>query len=52
MLTEKELEEVLTFESVDQILLCDHSNQTSLSVLHRALFCFFIQQKTILYFNS
>ena len=32
---------VLTFESVDEILWCDHSNDTSLAVfLHRTI-CFF-----------
>ena len=29
---------VLTFESVDEILLCDHSNGTSLPVFSRGIF--------------
>ena len=31
---------VLTFESVDEILWCDHSNETSLAVLLCGTFCF------------
>ena len=31
---------VLTFESVDEILLCDHSNGTFLPVFSRGIFCF------------
>ena len=31
---------VLTFESVDEILWCDHSNEFSLTVLLMVLFCF------------
>ena len=31
---------VLTFESVDQILKCDHSNETSLVVLLQGNICF------------
>ena len=31
---------VLTFESVDEILLCDHSNETSSASLSRGKFCF------------
>ena len=31
---------VLTFESVDEILLCDHSNETSLAVLLHGTICF------------
>jgi len=31
---------VLTFESVDEILSCDHSNETSLAVLLCGTFCF------------
>ena len=30
----------LTFESVDEILSCDHSNETSLSVLTHGAICF------------
>ena len=32
---------VLTFESVDEILWCDHSNKTSSSVLLHGTICFF-----------
>ena len=31
---------VLTFESVHKILLCDHSNETSLPVLSHGAICF------------
>ena len=31
---------VLTFESVDEILWCDHSNETSLPVLSHDAICF------------
>ena len=31
---------VLTFESVDEILLCDHSSGTFLRVFSRGIFCF------------
>ena len=31
---------VLTFESVDKILWCDHSNETSLAVLLHGTICF------------
>jgi len=31
---------VLTFESVDKILWCDHSNETSSAVLLHGTFCF------------
>ena len=31
---------VLTFESVDEILWCDHSNQTSSAVLLHGTICF------------
>ena len=31
---------VLTFESVDEILLCDHSSGTLLRVFSRGIFCF------------
>ena len=31
---------VLTFESVDEILLCDHSNGISLPVFSLGIFCF------------
>ena len=30
----------LTFESVDEILLCDHSNESSLPVLTQGAICF------------
>ena len=33
---------VLTFESVDEILWCDHSNETSLAVLLHDSLCFSI----------
>ena len=39
---------VLTFESVDKILLCDHSNDTSLPVLLHGTSCFSIFYKIIL----
>ena len=32
---------VLTFESVDEILWCDHSNETSSGVLLYGTICFF-----------
>ena len=32
---------VLTFESMDEILWCDHSNETSLAVLLHGTICFF-----------
>ena len=31
---------VLTLESVDEILLCDHSNETSSAVLSHGTICF------------
>ena len=31
---------VLTFESMDEILLCDHSNESSLPVLSNGAICF------------
>ena len=31
---------VLTFESVDEILWCDHSNETSSAVLSHSTTCF------------
>ena len=36
---------VLTFESVDQILKCDHSNETSLVVLLHGNICFSLFEK-------
>ena len=36
---------VLTFESVDEILWCDHSNETSLPVLLHGNNCFLIFYK-------
>ena len=36
---------VLTFESVDKILWCDHSNDTSSPVLLRGAICFTIFYK-------
>ena len=38
---------VLTFESVDEILLCDHSNGNSLPVFSRGIF-FFLTIKILL----
>ena len=37
---------VLTFESVDEILWCDHSNETSSAVLLHGAICFSILYKT------
>ena len=36
---------ILTFESVDQILGCDHSNETSSLVLSHVTICFSIPSK-------
>ena len=36
---------VLTFESVDEILWCDHSNETSSAVLLHGTICFSIFYK-------
>ena len=36
---------VLTFESVDEILWCDHSNETSSAVLLHGTICFSIFHK-------
>ena len=36
---------VLTFESVNKILWCDHSNETSSAVLLRGTICFSIFHK-------
>ena len=36
---------VLTFESVDEILWCDHSNETSSAVLLHGTICFSILYK-------
>ena len=36
---------VLTFESVDKILWCDHSNETSLAVLLHGTICFLLFYK-------
>ena len=36
---------VLTFESVDEILWCDHSNETSSEVLLHGTICFSISYK-------
>ena len=36
---------VLTFESVDEILKCDHSNETSSTVLSHGTICFSIFYK-------
>ena len=41
---------VLTFESVDEILWCDHSNETSLAVLLHGTICFSIFYKIKLEF--
>ena len=41
---------VLTFESVDEILWCDHSNETSSAVLsHGTIYCWVFYQKKIWY---
>ena len=37
---------VVTFESVDEILWCDHSNETSLPLLLNGIICFSIFYKT------
>ena len=36
---------VLTFQSLDEILLCDHSNKTSLEVLLHGTTCFSIFER-------
>ena len=36
---------VLTFESVDEILRCDHSNETSSAILLHGIICFSIFYK-------
>ena len=36
---------VLTFESVDEILWCDHLNETSLAILLDGTICFSISYK-------
>ena len=36
---------ILTFESVDQILLCDHSNETSSVVLSHGTICLSMRNK-------
>ena len=36
---------VLTFESVDEILWCDHSNKTSTAVLLHGTICFSVFYK-------
>ena len=36
---------VLTFESVDKLLWCDHSNETSSAVLLHGIICFSIFYK-------
>ena len=36
---------VLTFKSVDKILWCDHSNETSLAVLLHGTICFSVVYK-------
>ena len=43
---------VLTFESVDEILWCDHSNETSSAVLlHGTILLFNILQNDFFFFN-
>ena len=44
---------VLSFESVDEILWCDHSNETSLAVLLHGTICFsiFYKNKLIIFLN-
>ena len=34
---------VLTFESVDEILKCDHSNESYCAVLSRGVVCYAVQ---------
>ena len=43
---------VLTFESVDRILWCDHSNETSAAVLLNGTICFNILQNEIWHLTS
>ena len=45
---------VLTFESVDEILKCDYSNKTSLTVLPYGIVCFsvFYKMKSDVFWNS
>ena len=42
---------VLTFESVDEILWCDHSNETSSAVLWHGTICFsiFYKMKSVIF---
>ena len=40
---------VLTFESVDKILWCDHSNETSSAVLFHGTISFFIILQTVIW---
>ena len=42
---------VLTFESVDEILWCDRSNETSSAVLLHGTICFSIFNNIIFIFN-
>ena len=44
---------VLTFESVDKILWCDHSNETSSAVLLHGTICFFniLQKRNLRVFH-
>ena len=44
----------VTFESVDEILLCDHSNESSLRVHSHGATCFFkiLQNKTWDFFSE
>ena len=44
---------VLTFESVDEILCCDHSNEISLAVLLQGTVCFggFNKMKFCIFLN-
>ena len=42
---------VLTFESVDEILWCDHSNETSSAVLLHGTICFSIFHKMKFFLN-
>jgi len=37
---------VITFESVDEILWCDHSNETSSAVLSHGTICFLVFYQT------
>ena len=42
---------VLTFESVDEILWCDHTNETSSAVLLHGVICFSIFNEMNFFFS-